>query len=98
MYIDKLKVLINRLRTDLQAPDLPFVAGEIGYFNKTNYINPIINKLPQQVRQTAVVSAEGLTDKGDSVHFNTPSARELGKRYAQSMKRLQATVRSADIK
>lgn len=90
VYLEKLITLINRLRTDLQSPQLPFVAGEIGYFNKQDHINSIINRLPAQVPYTAAVSANGLTDKGDSLHFDSPSARELGKRYAQAMKKLQA--------
>ncbi len=90
-YMEKLNTLVFRLRTDLQQPTMPFVAGEIGYFNKTDYINPVINQLPQNVPYTAVVSAKGLTDRGDSLHFNTASARELGKRYAQAMKRLEST-------
>lgn len=90
IYMDKLKALILRLRTDLQLPNLPFVAGELGYFLKDKFINNIIGQLPQQVSNTAVVSAEGLTDKGDQLHFNTSSARELGKRYAEAMKQLQA--------
>jgi hypothetical protein len=89
LYLNKLRVLINRLRVDLHAPGLPFVAGEIGYFNKVNIINKVIDSLPQVVSNTAVVSAEGLIDKGDSLHFNTASARELGKRYAEAMKKLQ---------
>lgn len=91
IYMAKLKILINRLRTDLQLPHLPFIAGEIGYFLKEEIvINQVINQLPTQVPHTAVVSAQGLTDKGDQLHFNTPSARELGKRYAEAMKILQA--------
>lgn len=90
VYMEKLIRLINRLRTDLQQPDLPFVAGEIGYFNESNHINSIINQLPQQVHHTAVVSAKDLTDKGDHLHFDTPSARELGKRYAVAMKKLHS--------
>lgn len=90
VYIQKLKALVNRLRTDLQMPDLPFVAGEIGYFNKVIFINKEINRLPEEVSNTAVVSANGLTDKGDQLHFNTASARELGKRYAIAMQQLQS--------
>jgi hypothetical protein len=88
-YMDKLKILINRLRTDLQQPAVPFIAGELGYFIKAHYINDIIHQLPQQVSNTAVVSAKDLRDKGDALHFDTPSARELGRRYAEAMKRLQ---------
>jgi hypothetical protein len=89
VYLEKLKALIERLRIDLGQPTLPFVAGEIGYFNKTNYINPVINQLPAAVAHTAVVSAKDLHDKGDQLHFDTPSARELGKRYAIALKKLQ---------
>ncbi|SHH02278.1 Peptidoglycan/xylan/chitin deacetylase, PgdA/CDA1 family [Flavobacterium fluvii] len=89
VYLEKLKTLVGNLRRDLNAPNLPFVAGEIGYFNKVNNINEVINKLPAEVENTAVVSAKDLTDRGDQLHFDTPSARELGKRYAVAMKNLE---------
>lgn len=91
LYLNKLEMLIVRLRAELQLPNIPFVAGEIGYFNKTDIINKVINQLPSEVKNTAVVSAKDLTDKGDHLHFNTASARELGKRYAVAMKQLQRT-------
>jgi hypothetical protein len=90
LYISKLKTLIDQLRSDLKQPNLPFIAGEIGHFNKVNFINGVIDQLPQCVSNTAVVSAKELTDKGDHLHFNTPSARILGKRYADAMKQLYA--------
>jgi len=90
LYMSRLQALIQRLRKDLDSPDLPFVAGEIGYFGKGTLINTVIDRLPGTVPHTAVVSAEGLTDKGDKTHFDIGSARELGKRYGQAMKRLQA--------
>jgi len=89
VYLEKLKILIRRMRGDLGMPELPFVAGEIGYFNKVTLINAVIDSLPQTAPHTAVVSAKGLTDKGDQVHFNTTGARELGRRYAEAMKKLQ---------
>lgn len=46
VYLEKLNNLVANLRRDLKAPNLPFVAGEIGYFNKENHVNAIINKLP----------------------------------------------------
>jgi hypothetical protein len=39
-------------------------------------------ELPQQVPHTAFVTAAGLHHKGDKVHFDSASYRELGKRYA----------------
>lgn len=88
IYFEKLKELVANLRRDLNAPNLPFVAGEIGRFNKEDYINKIVNRLPNEVENTAVVSSEGLVDKGDHLHFDSPSARELGKRYAKAMNKL----------
>ena len=98
VYLEKIAALINRFRTDLQQPNLPFVAGEIGYFNKADYFNRIINQLPEKVPFTAVVSARGLSDKGDELHFDTASARELGKRYAVAMKALQAPEKPEESK
>lgn len=92
VYLQKLKELIANFRKDLNAPNLPFVAGEIGRFNKEDYINKIVNTLPLEVENTAVISSEGLTDKGDHLHFDTPSAQELGKRYAVAMKQLLKDV------
>lgn len=89
VYLQKLKELVVRLRTDLHQPDLPFVAGEIGYFNKVNYINPVVALLPKQLPFTTVVSAQGLEHKGDQLHFNSASARLLGKRYAEAMNALK---------
>ncbi|MBS1567130.1 MAG: sialate O-acetylesterase [Bacteroidetes bacterium] len=88
VYTDKFKQLVERFRRDLHMPRLPVVAGETGYFNKGNIINAVIDALPAHVPYTAVVSAEGLTDKGDNIHFDTPSARELGRRYAAAMQKL----------
>jgi hypothetical protein len=88
LYMGKLKTLVNRFRNEFKSPSLPFVAGEIGHFNKVDFINPVIRQLPQHISNTAVVSAEGLTDKGDKLHFNTTAARELGKRYAIAIQKL----------
>jgi len=84
VYLSKLTVLIQRFRTVFHNNTLPFVAGELGYFHK-DHINKVLAKLPAAVAFTAVVSAEGLTANPDNIHFNTASARALGKRYASKM-------------
>lgn len=88
-YITQLETLIKRIRTELQAPDVPVVVGELGYFRLafTNF-NAMLHQVPDSIAQCGVVSAQGLAHKGDNLHFNTASARELGKRYAQKMKEL----------
>jgi len=90
LHLNRLKDLINRFRTELGEPNVPFVAGELGYFKDTyKSMNQILMQLPAAVPFTAVISADGLVDKGDVTHFDAASARELGKRYAQAMQNLQ---------
>ncbi|MFV0565992.1 MAG: sialate O-acetylesterase [Flavobacteriaceae bacterium] len=92
LYLDTINILVQNLRRDLNLPELPFVLGEIGYFNKQDYINPILKNVPETIKHTALVSSEGLTDKGDQLHFDTASARVLGRRYAVAMKTLQQNI------
>lgn len=89
-YMAKLTALIARLRTLVGNPNLPFIAGELGRYDQSfQLFNAEINKLPNTVSGTAVVSSEGLTDKGDNLHFNSASAVILGQRYAEKMLSLQ---------
>ncbi len=88
VYAEKLSQLFARLRRDLDAPEIPILLGTLGdFYVKKNpeaeTINAIIANYPQTHPNTYVVSAEGLTDKGDQTHFDTHSARELGRRYAE---------------
>jgi len=52
-------------------------------------INAVLAGLPRFVPHCAFVSAGGLTDKGDKIHFDSPSFRELGRRYAAAWQGLQ---------
>lgn len=97
-YGARLGQMIRDLRADLDAPELPFVAGQLGEFLYTRgsnnvaevrLVNDAIVNLPQIVPQTGFVSSEGLTHKGDQLHFDTVSERELGRRFANVMLNLQ---------
>lgn len=89
-YITQLQALVARLRSELNAPDVPFVMGELGYFRpKFRNFNAMLQQVPDSIRNITVVSAQGLGHKGDTTHFDTQAARELGKRFAVGMKQLQ---------
>ena len=93
-YGDRLVLLVQTLRKNLGEPDVPFAAGELAtFFTDKNEYAEIVNKgitdLPMHVANTAYVSSKGLTPKEDGVHFDTPSARELGRRYAEAMKDME---------
>ena len=83
-YIDKLKMLVNDLRNDLKAPELPFIAGQV---NNSPKINMQIQQLPQEVSNTGYVSSQELK-AFDRWHFDQKSMLLLGKRYAQEMSKL----------
>ena len=89
LYATRLSNLIQSIRTELRSPDLLFIAGELGNFinakNGFPYgddISEILKSLIKNVLHYACVSAAGLTDKGDGLHFNSESLREFGNRYA----------------
>jgi hypothetical protein len=88
-YLDSLSTLIANLRSDLNAPDLPFIAGLLEMddrdFGKSpRLINEVILTLPSVVPNTAVASTEGLLTM-DGTHFDSAGQRELGKRYAEAL-------------
>lgn len=87
VYGKKLELLVKTFRKDLKNRNLPFVAGKIADFYTTKHsyakeVNEAIEQLPKNLKKTAIVSSSELKHKGDETHFDSPSARELGKRFA----------------
>lgn len=83
-YLEKLVQLATDLRKDLEAPDLPFIAGQV---NKVPAINDQIAKLPTELKHSGYVSSDGLKAM-DRWHFDTKSMTTLGERYAEEMLKL----------
>jgi hypothetical protein len=83
----RLRRFIDRFREDLEAPDLPMVIGQLGTFfsaPRSKTVDMQLSMVPAWVPRTAFVPSYGLTHKGDNVHFDTPSLREFGRRYAHA--------------
>jgi hypothetical protein len=95
-YETKLHDLIARIRTALDAPDVPFIVGQLGQYPDVPWDEPrrtvdaAHRSLPGKVRHTAYVSSQGLVHGGDRVHFDSASLRELGRRYAETYLSLSA--------
>ncbi|WP_207425745.1 sialate O-acetylesterase [Pedobacter sp. SYSU D00535] len=88
-YVNKLSTLVRRIRKESGNKHLPFVVGELGrYRDKYQLINRELQKVPAAIRFTALVTSENLTHKGDSTHFDSPSAEAYGQRFAAGMLRL----------
>lgn len=96
-YAAKLHDLIARLRRELNAPNVPFIAGQMGQFPDAPWdaartqVDAVHRNLPAKVPHTAFVSAEGLQHKGDKVHFDAASYRMFGRRYAEAYLKLEHT-------
>lgn len=89
-YLTQLKTLIARIRKDVGNPELPFIVGELGRY-KMRYaqINSQLAKVPGLIPFTELATSENLIHKGDSTHFDGPSANELGHRFAEKMLKVQ---------
>ena len=89
-YVQKCRALIARFRTDLNAPDLPFIIGELGQFatrpwsGDVRRVDSVHRAIAATVPNVAYVSSEGLRDKGDTLHFDAASQRVFGERYARA--------------
>ena len=102
-YAERLRQLVARFREAFDAPEVPFLVGQLGRFpgrpwtEGTRLVDEAHRKLPEQLPAVGFASAEGLTDKGDAVHFDAASARTLGRRYAVAYQQLRAaTANSGD--
>ncbi len=86
----KVKKIYTDLITDLDldATKVPLLAGELVHADQGGLcasMNTIINKLPQTLPNSYVISSSGCTDKTDNIHFNSEGYRELGRRYGEQM-------------
>jgi hypothetical protein len=90
-YLDALSNVIAQFRKDLDAPKLPFVAGQIAPLPKgkeqIDAFNQALLKLPARVAQTGIARADDLS--GKDIHFDSAETRTLGLRYAEAMLKLQ---------
>lgn len=91
-YSMVLDSLFFKMRQTCGNPELPIIMGELARFLSWNeyhgYHVPVNELLLKKTRESPnlwLVSSEGLTSKGDSVHFNSVSLRDLGRRYARAI-------------
>jgi len=88
-YKENTEALFKYFRDVAGDPELPIVAGELGLFpgvekNRLEYlqINEILSDITGEDPDAMLVHSFGTTPKEDNVHFDGPSQRMMGKRYA----------------
>lgn len=109
VYEEKLTGLIDRLRQLTGDPHTPFVCGELGRFfivrlrkeglksGPADRVVEALRTVSRHDRFAAFVSSKGLTDKGDGTHFDSGSLRELGKRYARAVEKIQKRISAVAV-
>ena len=94
-YETRLAQMFRDLRQDLGLPELPIVVGQLGEFltpEKYPYVERVrgaIGHVPAVVQGVGYADSKGLGHKGDTLHFSAEAERELGARFARSMRELQ---------
>jgi len=91
----KVKAIYDNLMKDLNLnpKDVPFLAGELKskeehgvcYAFNTN----ILVHLPEVLPNSYIISSKGVKGSTDQFHFTTEGMREIGKRYAVQMLKLE---------
>jgi len=90
-YKTKLYNMVQNLRTDLESPNVFFVAGELAYWRDggtgSTAFNSMIRTISTFIPNTSWVSAEGLTPLIDVTdpHFDAKSQVIFGGRYADEV-------------
>jgi hypothetical protein len=95
VYKSKLNELFTFFRKYTGNDSLPIILGELGSYPvsekmKTNWssINEIIHQAASIDKNCSAVSTGDLKPKEDNIHFDSPSQRILGQRYADAYLKL----------
>lgn len=93
-YYKKLQVIIESLRKELNAFEVPLIIGGLGDFlgkngfglNCTEYelVNGQLLKFAREQENSCFVTAEGLTPNPDGIHMDAVSQRRFGVRYYEA--------------
>ncbi|MFN3192960.1 MAG: sialate O-acetylesterase [Aureliella sp.] len=102
-YEAKLARLFDVLRSRFEMPNLPIVVGQMGVFRARPWgphrteVDRVHKRLSKLIHRCEFVSSIGLTHKGDEVHFDSASYRELGHRYYSAYERIVRRKEAASL-
>lgn len=82
-YLSALTKVVDGLRADLNAPNVPFVAGQLlPEFKNSQYFNPMILTIGVTINNAYCATSEDCVSIGDGTHFDRDSHVKMGERYA----------------
>ena len=101
-YEEKLRIILNAFRKRLGLEDVPFLLGGLGDFLVQNSdpvrcekfrdydkVNQALARIAATEKAVGFVSAEGLIDNSDYLHFSARSLRIFGQRYYEAFLKLE---------
>jgi hypothetical protein len=104
VYYKKLLLIIEALRKELNAPDIPLIIGGLGDFlgkegfgkhcTEFDFINQELQKFAFEQDNCYFVSASGLTSNPDGIHIDAISQRKFGLRYFEAFSNKQHVLKS----
>lgn len=99
VYYEKLLVIVNAIRKELNTPDIPLIIGGLGDFlgkvgfgkgcTEYNLINEELKKFAFEQDNCYFVTASGLTSNPDGIHIDAISQRKFGLRYFEAFTKKQ---------
>ena len=94
LYAQNLTHFIQRIRSDLNQPDLPFVFGRI---NPVKSYCPFVDQVRRAQQEldmpnVVMVDCDGLAKHRDGIHYNAAGQVELGQRFAAALIKLIVPV------
>jgi len=99
VYEEKLKVILDAFRKELDLYDVPILLGGLGdylqfcprpeHFENYVHINAALKALAEKEERMGFVSAEGLCSNPDFLHFSAQALREFGHRYYEAFLKLE---------
>ena len=99
-YKSRFKIMISKMKEDLNLPDVPVLVGGLGDFLMDHYecnekgeheylmVNEELQSIAQDDEKCGFVSAEGLTSNPDNLHFNAESLYQFGLRYFEAYEKI----------
>ena len=88
VYMDLLNDMVSALRSELNAPRVPFVAGELPYWRPSSAaFNEMIRTISDVIPHSGWVCAQGCGMRSDwhDPHFDRDGQIVLGRRYAEKL-------------
>lgn len=98
-YYEKLHVIMETLKKELQLPSIPIIIGGLPDFlgkkgfgqNCVEYqqVNEVLVRFAKEQENCYFVTAEGLVSNPDGIHINASSQRKFGLRYFDAFHKKQ---------